>query len=630
MPALANAQGFEKAVIRQRINAHGDEFNAIALNASETRLAVGTEKGELIIWDLVGDKLERKFTSDGPIHELAFLNDDRTVVTAGGPHFGPVDRAVLHKWNIDTGVFASWSMPGKESLMTLTVDPLSSRVAAADGHGLFAVWDGSTGKLLASWTTDRLVTGLALAGDRLIVNRTNAAVSKLSGPDEDEQDQATETLAYSVSDSNRAPETFIASDPDRTLLSITTSPDGRWLAVETLVEGADKVLVFAAESGREVGAFEATDAAWRQDGKLQLFNESEPTAGVTIANDTAVTEAEPAKSGQWHQAGQAARMTGTAASRDGRRVWATFARQGVLAEYDLSNSKRRDLINSGSLVYTMAVRAKGSGGYLASGGDDGYVRVWALSGLELVREFKMPLGVPQGVAILNDGKRVVYSCGAGEGPTEIWIADIVSGERRELLKLEQTSVSVRTANDDFLYPLGNKIIIASTTNGKTLREFEFGEGVDAFNVSANAKWLAVADKKGALWLVDLTTGRRTAAATEKIEDPKQVAVSDDGRFVYSTEWGAVIRRWDTRLQTSLELSGHRGQAASLALSTDERHLVVGGNHFDIGVYDSAKAEQLFDTRVDGADFYVTNAWMGGNRMIFTTDGGLMFEYVLSR
>ncbi|MEO6391365.1 MAG: hypothetical protein ABIP75_05890, partial [Pyrinomonadaceae bacterium] len=75
-----------------------------------------------------------------------------------------------------------------------------------------------------------------------------------------------------------------------------------------------------------------------------------------------------------------------------------------------------------------------------------------------------------------------------------------------------------------------------------------------------------------------------------------------------------------------DLTGHRGQAACLALSTDERYVIVGGNHFDIGVYDAKTGKQILDSRVDAADFYATNAWMSGMRLIFTTDGGVLFDW----
>ena len=53
-----------------------------------------------------------------------------------------------------------------------------------------------------------------------------------------------------------------------------------------------------------------------------------------------------------------------------------------------------------------------------------------------------------------------------------------------------------------------------------------------------------------------------------------------------------------------------------------------GNHGDIAIFDAASAELLFYDRTSAAAIYVESAWLNGNRMIFTTDTGVMIDGML--
>jgi hypothetical protein len=62
-----------------------------------------------------------------------------------------------------------------------------------------------------------------------------------------------------------------------------------------------------------------------------------------------------------------------------------------------------------------------------------------------------PIGVPQGVGLLADGRRAVISCGTGESPTDILIADIETGVTRRLLTVEFPGARVYAAGENFIY-----------------------------------------------------------------------------------------------------------------------------------------------------------------------------------
>jgi WD40 repeat protein len=316
-------------------------------------------------------------------------------------------------------------------------------------------------------------------------------------------------------------------------------------------------------------------------------------------------------------------------SEDGNKVWATFQIGGFLTEFDLKTKSGNALISSNSFPYAMDVIESGNGnGFVATGGDDKFVRIWNLADLSLSREFQTNVGIPQGVAFVNDGQEVVFSSSSVEAPTSIFAADVKVGEIKKILNVEQPFVSVRSAGQGFVYNFGNKLVVASANDGSKISEFEFEEGISKFETSANSKWLTVADKKGYLWAINLINGERKQYSRYTIDDLNQIAISNDGTKVYVTDF--KLRFWKTDSQRLELLNDFGGQAAFLRLSADEKYIVIGRNHQDIRVYETATGKGVFYGTDESSDFYVTNGWMKGNRLIYTTDGGVMVDGIFSK
>ena len=60
-------------------------------------------------------------------------------------------------------------------------------------------------------------------------------------------------------------------------------------------------------------------------------------------------------------------------------------------------------------------------------------------------------------------------------------------------------------------------------------------------------------------------------------------------------------------------------------SCDEQEIAIGGNHRDVAVYEIATGERRLYFEIGAADFYVTNVWLGGDRLLFSTDAGVLFD-----
>src|SRR5689334_23845748 len=77
--------GFE---VERRINAHGDEFMALAQTSDGRYLIVGAESGKLLIWSVAERRIVKQLDQGSPVHCIVALSDADTFVAAGGPHEG--------------------------------------------------------------------------------------------------------------------------------------------------------------------------------------------------------------------------------------------------------------------------------------------------------------------------------------------------------------------------------------------------------------------------------------------------------------------------------------------------------------------------------------------------------------
>src|SRR5689334_14382237 len=83
--------------VERRLNAHGDEFMALAQTTDGRYLIVGGESGKLLIWSLAERRIIKQLDQGSAVHNIIALKDSDTFVAAGGPHSGPTNYAVIRK-----------------------------------------------------------------------------------------------------------------------------------------------------------------------------------------------------------------------------------------------------------------------------------------------------------------------------------------------------------------------------------------------------------------------------------------------------------------------------------------------------------------------------------------------------
>ena len=600
--------------VERRLNAHGDEFMALAQTTDGRYLIVGGESGKLLIWNLAERRIVKQLDQGCAVHSVVALNDADTFVAAGGPHSGPTNRAVIRKWHIGTGEYEEWKGLSDGSVLSLAFDPKSELVAADTLTGKLAVWNSTTGALVGKRSFDGPASGLAINGKDIY--RTQMWLS------DDEEEKPNAIVRFRIDQSNRQPIQVTKVTEGEIWGALGVSPDRRFLSAR--LGGCDSTVVLRElATQRVIATFKARNFAWAANGNLVLFDDEVANARVSIDDKGSVTRTELLKQADWHQAGTPEIMTAQVVSADGSMAWEVFQLGATLVEVDL-NKKTFDTLHSirGSLF---ALEVHESLNLVGTGGDDGFVRVRKLSDLSLVKEFKVEPGVPQGVALMDDGRHVVFSASSEETPTRISVGDLGSGESRTLFEVPEPFVGVEAAVGGFVYKRGNHLVLAKWTDGTTIREFPIEGELRGYAVSANGEWLVGANKTNSLFRFEIKNGNRTQFATGNPHDLTYLAISSDGRYVYSAEFEATLRQWDMQTSVMKEIGSIRGQAQSLRLSRDEKEITLGGNHRDVAVYEIATSKRRLYFEIASSDFYVTNVWLGGDRLLLSTDAGVLFD-----
>ena len=620
----------------QRVIAHGDEFNDVALSADHKRLFIASERGDVIVWNIAQRRVEKRLNQGQPVHYVGALADPQYIVAAGSVHFGG-QKAVVRKWDVETGEVTD--LRGLDCdffVSALAVERAGNLVAAAAPNGCIVVWDTTTNSVRASWEIKQAPVALAIVGDTVYVSSADRK--------DLQSDVANCILSTFKIGSQRNTPSSVAKQAGIIITHFAPTPDKRRMAVSLYDSRGRERTALLDLVGMKVGEpFEGSAATWINDNNLLLYEWLDPARIVTVDRIGQIQVAQKFEHAMVKdEHGRAFNLTGQVALPDGSLAWSVYDKGAELIEWDLKAHLGKKLISEHVGAYQLSVLpGANSDGLVLTGGADGYVRLWNFSNLTLRREYKIGEdAVVVDAQLFPDGRRALvgsfsYSQAttfkqgrAGPPATTVSILNLESGEQKIVLKDKDSWAHTQLVGHDILYPELDRLVLVSA-DAAVIREFVIGKPFRRYAVSRDQNWLAVLASEGELHLFEIATGKVSNRTKTKLEGESVVAAGNEGRFVYAVSRENVLTRWDTRTgeikETPLEkLSEMHDHSDFITLSADGQRLVVCGSHSDLAILDPNTGAECFYDRISAGVWYVEKAWLSGDLLILTTDTGVMY------
>ena len=290
------------------------------------------------------------------------------------------------------------------------------------------------------------------------------------------------------------------------------------------------------------------------------------------------------------QRGLAAHVGGVAAlvvASDGSWL-ATGGQDGTVRIWDAATGQERTaLAGHAHQVSVMAIAPDGS--WLATGAQDGTVRIWdAATGQERAALAGHAHQVSV-MAIAPDGSWL--ATGAQDGTVRIW--DAATGQERAVLEGHVGRVwAVAIAPDGSWLATGAqdgtvRIWDAATGQERAVLEGHVGR-VRAVAIAPDGSWLATSgrDRKVRIW--DAATGQQQSAVRSGPGEVTAITAAPDGNWLAIGIRNGKIRIWDLAAgRRQILLSGHIGRVVTTAAAPDGSWLATGGQDGTVRIWDVA-------------------------------------------
>lgn len=284
--------------------------------------------------------------------------------------------------------------------------------------------------------------------------------------------------------------------------------------------------------------------------------------------------------------------------------------------------ERAALSLNGHTAWVSCVVFSSDGKHLASGGDDGVIKIWdAVSG-KVVLTIRADSAVTC-IAYDRTGKRL--ASGGWDRVVRVWDAD--SGQEVRALTGHRESITCVAFSPD-----GKRL--ASGSGDDTLKVWDAASGKEVFTVeldddyditclafSPDGKHIATGDGEKRLTIWDASDGTEVRTAEGHAAALSCLAYSPDGKRLVSGSHDRALKVWDAVSgQELLSLDGHGESVTSVIFSPDGKQIASGSEDGSVKVWDAASGKESYSLR-DHPDKVTSVAFSPDGRRLASASKG---------
>ncbi|MEG5163290.1 AAA-like domain-containing protein [Microcoleus sp. AT3-A2] len=235
--------------------------------------------------------------------------------------------------------------------------------------------------------------------------------------------------------------------------------------------------------------------------------------------------------------------------------------------------------------------------YIATAGQDGTLRLWNLSGKEIIKPIKAHDGTINGVnsvSFNSDGKTIATS--GEDGKIKIW--DLFGNLKITLLEKEGGVKSVSFSPDNKKLATAGDYGIAriwdlSTKSSVQLEGYKVIK-INSITFSHDGKKIATAGDDGAVRFWDLSGKPVGSIITPHNGKPVyNVSFSQNGQLLATAGEDNVARIWNLSGQEQKKLEGHQGLVSFVSFSPDGKRLVTTSEDGTVRVWDFLSGQEIY-------------------------------------
>ena len=466
-------------------------------------------------------------------------------------------------------------------VLSVCYSPNGQRVASGSWDGTVKVWDANSGELIAD-----------CRGHTFVVDSVSYS------PDGQRVASGSRDGTVKVWDANSGE--LIADCRGHTdqVYIVSYSPDGQRVASGSCDH---TVKVWDANSGELIAdchghTGRVYSVSYSRDGQRVASGSSDGTVKVWDANSgeliadchghtDIVNSVCYSPDGQW-----------VASGSDDYTVKVWDAHSGELIADCLELT---DEINSVSYSPKInCVSYSPNGRWVASGSDDGTVRVWDARSGELVADCLEHTSRVLSVCYSPDGQRL--ASGSDDGTVKVWdaysdelIADCRGGDTDwvNCICYSPDGQRIASGND-------HTVKVWDANSGELIVDCRgYTDEVHIVSYSPDGQWLALGNRDGRVNVWDAHSGKLIVDCRGHTKWVKSVCYSPDGQRLASGGGDRTVKVWDANSgELIADCRGHTDEVHIVSYSSDGQRIASGGSDRTVKVWDANSGTLIADCR----------------------------------